>query len=265
MPNLPWPVGRDASPIADSALAGLLAGTDLPADAAPGLQPVADVLAALRAGPAGDELSGEAAALAQFRQARVSPPVRARLRRRPTVLASLLSAKMAAAAAVAALGIGGIATAAYAGSLPAPLQRFAHDSVGAPAPKAGATAATHPGSSHSPAGPSATGPAAYGLCNAYAHAKAHGTAKQKAVAFRNLEAAAGGAGNVASYCAGVSHPGASSHAPDATPAASGESHPSSPAADASHSPAADASHSPAANSSRSPKPHPSHSPAQHTP
>ena len=58
-------------------------------------------------------------------------------------------------------------------------------------------------------GPDATGPAAFGLCTAYAHAKAHGTASQKAVAFRDLAAAAGGAAKIAAYCAAVPHPGSS--------------------------------------------------------
>jgi hypothetical protein len=41
---------------------------------APGLQPVADFLAGLMAGPDRDELAGEAAALAEFRN-RVGMPV----------------------------------------------------------------------------------------------------------------------------------------------------------------------------------------------
>jgi hypothetical protein len=57
-------------------------------------------------------------------------------------------------------------------------------------------------------GPRATGKARYGLCTAYAHLKADGTARQKAVAFRNLATAAGGAANVTAYCAAVAHPGA---------------------------------------------------------
>jgi hypothetical protein len=111
---------------------------------------------------------------------------------------------------VAALGIGGLATAAYAKALPAALQSFAHTTIGAPAARTAAPAATaRTGRGPSPVGPRATGHAAYGLCTAWAHAKAHGTRKQKAVAFRNLAAAAGGAGKVAAYCATVPHPGAS--------------------------------------------------------
>jgi hypothetical protein len=148
------------------------------------------------------------------------------------LLSPLLSARAAAAAAVAALGIGGFATAAFAGALPAPVQQFAHHTIGAPA--AHATAArTH--DSPSPAGPGATGHPAYGLCTAWAHAKKNGTAKQKAVAFRNLAAAAGGAGNVAAFCAAVPNPGAlSSHAshptgpPTSHPTGPPTSHPTGP-------------------------------------
>ncbi len=116
------------------------------------------------------------------------------------MLTSLLSAKLAAAAAAGAVTLGGAAAAAYADALPAPVQKLAHDTIGAPAVRQSGPA--------TPVGPQATGKAGYGLCTAYAHLKAHGTAKQKAVAFRNLATAAGGAANVTAYCAGVAHPGA---------------------------------------------------------
>ena len=119
------------------------------------------------------------------------------------MLTSLLSAKLAAAGAVAAVTLGGAAAAAYAGALPASVQTFAHDTIGAPP----APHSAHPAPSAAPVGPDATGHAAYGLCTAYAHLKAHGSAKQKAVAFRNLSTAAGGAANVTAYCAGIAHPG----------------------------------------------------------
>lgn len=57
-------------------------------------------------------------------------------------------------------------------------------------------------------GPDATGPAAFGLCNAWAHAKPSKQTATHSVAFRNLVAAAGGEGKVASYCATVEHPSA---------------------------------------------------------
>jgi hypothetical protein len=135
MPNFPWLGRQDASAIEDAALAAMLSGPDMPEDLAPGLQPAADVLAALRARPSGDELAGEAVAMAEFRN-RVGVPVpvrRYRPRRRPALLTSLMSAKVAVAAAAVAIAVGGAVTAAYAGALPSSAQRIAHDVLGAPA------------------------------------------------------------------------------------------------------------------------------------
>jgi len=212
MPNFPWLSSQDAPETGDASLAALLAGAEPAEGLAPGLQPLADALATLTARPASDELAGEAAALAEF-QNRVGVPVpvsRSRHRRHP-LLTPLLSVRAAAVAAVAALSLGGFATAAFAGALPAPAQQFAHHTFGAPADDGGQPTGTHPSSATTtPGGPDATGPAAFGLCTAWAHAKAHGTPSQQAVAFRNLAAAAGGASNVAAYCAAVPHPRASS-------------------------------------------------------
>jgi len=229
MPNFPWLSSQDASEMGDASLAALLAGAEPAEGLAPGLLPVADVLAALTAGPTSDELAGEAAALAEFRS-RVGVPVPAsqpRHRRHP-LLTSLLSARAAAVAAVAGLSLGGFATAAFAGALPAPAQQFAHHAFGAPAAH-GDRPGTHPGATGRPVGPDATGPAAFGLCNAWAHAKAHGNSSQRAVAFHNLADAAGGASNVAAYCAAVPHPGASSsHThPGGPPASHGNGPPAS--------------------------------------
>jgi len=248
MPNFSWLAGRDASGIQDADLSALLAGGTPPADASAPLEDVADVLAALRAAPTGEEAVGKAAALAEFRQ-RVdmsSHPIRSR-RRRPTLLSSLLSAKAAAAAAVAVVGLGGVATAAFANALPTAAQQFAHDTIGAPSPHSSAHAGDKPNVGHSgtPVGPNASGPAAFGLCTAYSNAKHHGTALQKAVAFRNLEKAAGGAANVAGFCASVPHPGAS-----ATPGTGAASpHPSGP-------PSPHPTGPPSSHPSGPPSPHP---------
>jgi hypothetical protein len=133
---------------------------------------------------------------------------------------TVLTVKLAAAAAVAVLA-GGVA-AAYADALPPALQKIAHMSIAAPAARSHPSHPSHP-SGHSasatpgthrtqPAGvgPDPAGHAAHGLCTAYLNAKKHGSAAQQDVATRNLVAAAGGAGKVAAYCAGVPQPGASS-------------------------------------------------------
>jgi hypothetical protein len=247
MPNFPWSGRRDGSRIEDTALAALLAGMELPADVAAGLQPVADVLAALRAGPAGDELVGAAAALAEFRhRVGVSGQQHRSRRRRPTLLTSLLSAKAAAVAAVAAISLGGAATAAFAGALPDSLQQFAHHTIGAPAP--------HSTASRTQVGPNAAGEAAFGLCNAYKHATMHGDAAEKAVAFRNLVKAAGGAGKVAAFCAAVPHPG---HSASPSPHPTGASSPHRTGQPPSHPSQHHHTGRPTSHRTGRPTPHPS--------
>ena len=99
-------------------------------------------MAALTVSTPPREAAGEPDARAVYRAGFVRPsrPARAcRWRRR--VLASVLSAKLAAACVAA----GGLTAAAYADVLPAPVQNFAHHTVGAPAPHAAATpGATQP-------------------------------------------------------------------------------------------------------------------------
>jgi hypothetical protein len=204
MPIFSWSAPGDVPAAGDPAFEALLAGNLLPQDAAPGLRTAAEVIAGLTGAPAISELAGEASALAVFRGAAgmSAEPTRSSPRRHP-LLTSLLSAKAAAATAVAAVTLGGAAAAAYAGALPASMQKFAHDTIGAPP----ATHSASPAPSGSPVGPDATGHAAFGLCTAFAHLKAHGSAQQKAVAFRNLATAAGGAANVTAFCAGITHPG----------------------------------------------------------
>jgi hypothetical protein len=72
-----------------------------------------------------------------------------------------------------------------------------------------APASAKPTAEPSPVGPDATGPAAFGLCNAWTH----GGLKAGSVAYANLTAAAGGADAIRIYCAGIPHPGAPSSHP----------------------------------------------------
>jgi hypothetical protein len=138
MPNFPWTARQGVSSVEDTSLAALLDGNGLAAGAHPELRPVADVLAALTASPGGDELTGLAAARAEFRR-RVGVPahVRRSPRRRLGGPASRLGAKAGAAAAVVVMGLGGAAAAAYAGVLPGSWQQLAHRTIGAPAHGAG--------------------------------------------------------------------------------------------------------------------------------
>jgi hypothetical protein len=232
MPNIPGSQRADVPELPDGALDALLTGDLVTDEACAGLQPAAALLAALNAAPQGGELAGHARALTEFRR-RGGMPVHARrsAHRRRRLLTSLTAKAAAAAAAVAAAVLGGVAAAAYTGTLPAPAQQFAHGVIGAPSPQP----SHRPGTPQAtPArtgavGPDATGPAASGLCTAYAHAKAHGKASQKAVAFRNLAAAAGGAAKIAAYCTAVPHPGSSQSSQPASalthPAGHAASHP----------------------------------------
>jgi hypothetical protein len=217
MPIFPWPVRGGIPPVGDAAFDALLTGQVPPQDAPEGLRPVAEAIAALHVAPTRSELAAEASARAVFRGAvgRSADPVRSPHRSRP-VLTSLLSAKLAAAASVAAVALGGTAAAAFTGTLPAPVQKIAHTAIGAPA--------AHPTAPASPVGPQPTGNAGSGLCTAWTHMKAHGTATQKATAFRNLAAAAGGAANVKTFCASRTHPGPSGQ-PTSHPTGKPSSHP----------------------------------------
>jgi hypothetical protein len=218
MPNFTGSSRRDAPWLSDASLAALLAGAELPPGAGPELRPLADALAVLAGRPDGDELAGEADTLIAFRdhfgapgRDRFGAPGTAhrgnhnrvpRPRYRPSPLA-------AAAAVATLLGLGGLATGAYAGALPTGLQRLAHDIIGAPVPRA------QPAVRPSPAGPAATGQPGHGLCTAWAHAKAHGTSQQRAAAFAALAAAAGGPAHVTAYCRAALAPPSSG--PAATP------------------------------------------------
>ena len=156
MPNSPHSPLQDGSAVTDTDLEALLAGNR---DVAPWLRPVADVLAALSTEPSRGELTGEARALAEFRRRAGVPVPRQRARRGTAGLRT----KVVAGAAAAVVVLGGAATAAFADVLPAPIQRFAHDAIGAPyEPSArqpgrapGKTAAPGPFASHGQAKASA--------------------------------------------------------------------------------------------------------------
>ncbi len=214
-------------------------------------QAVSDLLAAASAPPSARELSGEARAVAAFIATRpaTTGPRHARhvvRRRRPTV-GPRVSHGVAAAAALGVLTLGGVAAAAYTGSLPSPIQRLAHDHLGAPhgnSPNAsGSTTSTRPTSTASalrsgrtgnagqpglsamtptsrptPSGPgraTSTAPASqrFQLCTDYAAARARGDQREADNAWRGLEKAAGGADNVAAYCAPVWPTGTNSFEP----------------------------------------------------
>jgi hypothetical protein len=172
MRSFPQPRRQEGPAPTDADLAALLAGTD---GAAPGLGPVADILAALTAEATSRELAGEDRALAEFRR-RAGAPETQTTRVRTTGLTSRLGTKVAAAAAGMAVVLAGAATAAFANVLPAPIQRFAHEIIGAPAP-AVQQGAPNRGQPAAPAVPASPGrPPAHGAPRAAEHPSPHATA-----------------------------------------------------------------------------------------
>jgi hypothetical protein len=148
MPDFPSPADGAVPPAGDSPLDELLTAGQPPQDVAAGLQPVAAVLAALRAGPADGELAGQGRVLAEFRSTvRVSHRAGRSRARRPAPLRERLSSKLAVITAAAAVAVSGAAAAAYAGALPGPLQRAAHNVIAAP----------EAGAAHGRAAPAAVG------------------------------------------------------------------------------------------------------------
>lgn len=201
--------------------------------------PLAVPLAAARAPAMAQELAGEQTALAAFQAAaHLDDPVPQP--RRPsmlkTTLAKLLTVK---AAAVAALGVGGVALAASTGVVPTPLGSTPTTPPASHAPAAPTTTPSHPaagGSSHA-----APSPSLRGLCKAYAKVAANPGKTLSNPAFTALINAAGGAKHVNAYCATLtpnsaasSHPGADrtghpTRVPHAPAADAPTSHPDSPA------------------------------------
>ena len=120
-----------------------------------------------------------------------------------------------------AVVVGGAGVAAYADLLPVAAQQVAHDSIGAPLPRSerseaptdGSTAepTAEPTETNKPVGPDATGPAAHGLCTAFAHGGLNATS----TAYASLASAAKGASNIATYCATIPKKGPkATHGPE---------------------------------------------------
>ncbi len=260
-------------PFGEHGVDAFLDGKVVLGDAPPGFEDVARLVHAAKAPATAGELAGQDHVVATLAaavggSASVSSPIHEG--RRP-VLTKLLTAKMATAVAVTILGGG--AAAAATGSLPTSLQStVSHglSSVGISVPNPSAHAAG-PAGVASPGtttvqgtvsittkpttkpttpptipptqaiGPSATGPALYGLCTAYA-ASSGSHASSHSVAFRNLSAASTAKGeSVAQYCTGVtpsapapsttgaSHVPATVGPPSGTPSASGRANSHAPA------------------------------------
>jgi hypothetical protein len=231
-------LGLEPEPLAldEGTAERLLAGQLHPADAPPEYRCAARVLAAAAAPPSPDELAGESEAVAGFHAVTRSSPHRATAPRRQPVPTRLLSLKLAAAVAIAALSVAGVASAAT-GTLPDAAQRLAHRMLGAPSPDdhgRGSGGRANGGqaadkrstkSGHSPTGPDATGAAKAGLCRAWASGQgAANGGKADATAFQALTKAAGSADQIAAYCADVLKPPHEPQGQPKAPAGTGADH-----------------------------------------
>jgi hypothetical protein len=219
--------GDDPLALDDDTAERLLAGDVDPADAPPGYAEVAVVLAAATAEPHPDELTGEAAAVAELAAvtrpgAAAARPAGRPGRRRRTGLA--------VAVVVGALSMGGVAAAAT-GHLPEAIREAARDVLiragvatadppavqGRDAAEAGAGGGAGPedqgaqptgttglgGRRLGAAAPAGTG-TNNGLCRAYLAGKGSRRGRNADVAaFRALAAAAGGPDRIASWCLGT--------------------------------------------------------------
>ena len=206
---------RAASPaIGDAACEALLGGHLPPAGAEEGLRPLAEAIAALTVAPGARELAGEPDARATY-HAGFSPARAARGRqRRIRLAASLLSVKLAAAAAVAA---GGLTAAAYADVLPAPVQSFAHRTLRAPTPHPDPA----PGRTVTPPSPAPVSRTTHGRPSGH-------SAGQPSAASAPTPAAAVGGGKPVSHPSHPSHPPHPSHPtprPSSHPAGQPTGHP----------------------------------------
>ncbi|WP_377645342.1 hypothetical protein [Oryzobacter terrae] len=220
-------------------------GTDAaPTDGPPGDPALDEALAALTAGPRRHELEGLAVPLAAYRTTFSAVPAVGGGGRGAVALSGftgLVGAKAAATVGGIALGLGAtalVAAVSFSPTAVAPRSLAPGGASTSTTPTSTSTGSASPAATSTASassrgvGPDATGPAAHGLCTAWAnhHAKGDSPALDTPP-MRNLAKAAGGADKIAGYCATVPHPGKGRGAdkatktpkPDKTRGAGGES------------------------------------------
>jgi hypothetical protein len=180
-----------------------------------GPEALSALLAAAASPAAAGEFAGEGAALAEFRAASLStvPSPRRRHLTVKTALANLLTAKLAAAAAVAATATGGVALAAATGHLSGSTHPAAHpvavtsvagatdDPGETPGTESGGAPATEAAESRDTGGSATPSPSLVGLCRAFQAGATDNPGKAlQNPAFSVLVSTAGGADNVAAFC-----------------------------------------------------------------
>jgi hypothetical protein len=132
----------------------------------------------------------------------------------------MLTAVFTAAAVIAALAA--VSLGAYTGGLPGPIQRLAHDAIGAPAAGGTQAVGASPVATGTPSGHHGARPltghhltagALSRLCTSYERTHGNGGGAGQSAAFQELIRDAGGAGNVAAFCAAMPHPRVSPSSP----------------------------------------------------
>ncbi|GAA2158475.1 hypothetical protein [Pedococcus bigeumensis] len=197
------PGSSDEYELSDTEVDAMLKG-HRPLGGPPEVQRVADAMNALTSPPERAELGGYSGAMATYGSAFTR-----RRSRRVAMISAVGGLRALASAAGAAVALGGVATIVLASGAMGP----AHQSVAPPVAATSSTQTTPPqaDATGTPVGPDASGPAAFGLCNAWTNHQAKDDDKPgTSVAFRNLAEAAGGEAKIAAYCAKVPHPGSSS-------------------------------------------------------
>ena len=189
----------------DATVDRLLAGSLAPDDAPPALRQVASLVGALGQPGTAEELRSldrVVPALAAAARTSVADPT---TRRKSMLIGRLTVVRVLAIAAPLAF-VGAGAAAAATGSLPDAAQSavstaLSHVDISVPNPHAHDSGTTNSSANSNAKGPDAspTSPATFGLCTAYTA----GGLSSHGVAYRNLAAAAGGAGSIASYCAPI--------------------------------------------------------------
>jgi hypothetical protein len=199
-------------PVASQDILDQLLERRLDAASAPaGNGELASLLAAATAPATPDELAGEQAARAEFRAVMRSHPTTL-VPRRVSMPSKLVTVKAAAAALVAVLSIGGVAAAAT-GLLPGQARRVADQAPSTTAASAAARGLVK-------AAVADLDNVTQGLCrNWQAGEGTDNSSRADAPAFQALAAAAGGADNIAGYCADVRAGRASDHGQERTSAA----------------------------------------------
>ena len=136
--------------------------------------------------------------------------------RRVAMISSAPGLRALASAAGAAVALGGVATVVFASGVMGPADRTLVTPVAPADDRAPPRTTPKADKTGTPVGPDASGPAAFGLCNAWTHHQAQDKDKPgNSVAFRNLAKAAGGEAKIAAYCAKVPHPGSTTAHQDA--------------------------------------------------